>query len=302
MCTRKFAAAAMAVGGLLWAGSAPATLVLEFDFRNLSGTNVNASVAAPTASGTADLSGTAVVNTGVNAGMPSGILNQGILYGSMAVPLNQTSYLITSGTDNKWSDYTSTNGFGTGTAAMIFKPAATGRPPYRCYLWTARLDGQWNNTIIGAQRGAEGTKDLEGWTQYYQSGWHVDSVTTTDQSWDSNTWYFIATSWAEGQPVTSYIRALGSSERNYEVGTNGVVASPYWLDGPVVVGGFQGAAGASQGAWGSFALFQLRGNEYYADESAFDALYSNLMVPEPAAGLLWLLGAGALGIARRLRR
>lgn len=300
MCTRKFAAAALAAGGLLGGGNAPAAVVLEFDFQNVDGTNINASANVTGSSGAGHVSGSAVVDTGLNEGMDTG-LQPSIRYGSLTVGNSFTDYVITSGSDGQWSDYSGVANFGTITAVMVFKPTNDGRPATRSYLWHSRQQPPaWNAPYLGTQRGNEGTADLQSFAAYYSGGWQTYTVTTLDETWDNDTWYFIATSWTPGQPMTSYIRPLGSSAYNFESGAN-LVASPYWYDGPITVGGQEGAAGASRSSEGTFALFQLM-TGYTADAAAFDALYDNLYIPEP--GTIGLLAVGGLmlrGMRRRVR-
>lgn len=119
-----------------------AAVVLEYDFRNVDGTTVDASYNKSGTSGTGTLTGLATVNTGENAGMPANI-SPGIRYGSLSIPAASpgTNALVTSGANNKWGDYFGVANFGTGTIAMVFKPNLNGRPADREWLFASPKPG-----------------------------------------------------------------------------------------------------------------------------------------------------------------
>jgi hypothetical protein len=294
----------VAIAGLLGATSvARAAVVMEWDFR----TNEHLTVIAGNGVSNSFLLGTATVNTGAAVPVPPANVDP-IQTGSLSVPRTgntDPSGLATSNTLGAWRNYFGREAFGTGTVYIVFRPHFSGSNNFNGASGRATIFNfnDFNSfDSFGINLETEGT--LGPSFDLGRDVYNSPRVELPGFAWNSNSWYLIGGTWADGAPIGLYLRVLDTNKPAAMFGTSSLsLIEPTnafkFANTPFHVGR-RASPTSPENADSDIALIRVLNNEYFS-QAHFDSVYESLIIPEPSA--LLLLGlAGVAMIARRRTR
>ncbi len=286
-----------------------ADTVLELDFKNYD-SGAMTTTATQAAAGannvlTLDDGGT-TGDVDINPSASTGIsTNNSALttgyFSSTGTP-DRNGVLVTSppsGTGEFRDYFGTTNGWGTGTIAVVYRPSFDGQAPgNRAYLMTDGFASGTSNFAMALLVDNDETVRIN-----LRQG-NTDPAPLVVRSsvidWSSSTWYFIAFSWETGQNANVYVRPIAESSTGDFATSDTTLVATTSINRPIYIGNQYTDSEISM--MGDMAYFV--GTDQYTGSSAeFDSLYNSIVtVPEPSSLLYALLGASGVFFLRRRKR
>jgi hypothetical protein len=302
---------------LMWTGASRAATVAEVDFSILNGNDTPLTNTPVGASNTATLVGNATINTGSVAGAPGAAYKDFVRNGFLIVPdrtaASPDGGIITKndGTGNHhFQDYfgfsgiSDTPGDGTGITINFVFRAGTG------FLNPNNGTSGLTRVMMDITRFGNSDGYAAVWYQDYVQALSrgVTAQTTNVFGWDTDAWYFIAASFADGAPSRLYIRQL--SEDGVSSPQLGFFTSAANIpsgstrpgnanDNDALTLGGRNQEGVIDLSFGGEYAWARWINTYTASQEEFDAQFAYLLIPEPGVAALTLLGATLMVLWRK---
>lgn len=278
--------AVFAFGSLACSAMARATTIAEWDFR----VDEDLTIAGNGASTNATLQGGATINTG--AALPGSLTtNPKLLNGSLnALRAGGAPNDEGISTTATWGQLFGTNNLTSGTFIGVFKPTLSAFQRYTLLSHAVQTDAAGQVWAVIEQNSTNTQTDVR-----LRVGAAASDAAAIISSLSNSNWYFFAGSWSPGQNVTMYLRDITTGTlRTFTSGSTTVSMNPGVMTDSVYLGirknGFSPFA-LSENANSLFAFAQMT-NDYVSTQTAFDALYTNLItpVPEPSSIILTVIG------------
>lgn len=279
-----------------------ASTVLELDFQNYNSGSMTttATQAAPGANSALTLSdggttGNVSINTSASTGISTGnsALTSGY-FSSTSTP-DRIGALITSppsGTGEYRDYFGSTNGWGSGTVAVVYRPSFDGQAPSnRAYLMTNGFASGTSNVAMALLVDNDETVRIN--LRQGNSSPAPLVVRSSVISWSSSTWYFIAFSWESDQNANVYVRPITESSVGEFVTSDTTLVATTSMSRPLYIGNNYSDTDLSM--VGDMSYF-IASDQYTSSGAGFDSLYDSIVtpVPEPSSILFALGGASSL--------